>query len=92
MADIIASFLLPLAVTLSATSATATAGIAWKLYQRTEAHDRALFGEDEFDGHDGLVTAVNENTAMTDRHRQVLKRHDMIAHDGSISDIKEENI
>jgi hypothetical protein len=71
-------FILPLAVLVSASGTIATATFAWKLYDLTKVHDRALFGSEVVDGHDGIVSAVNENTEMTDQHRQVLHKHDLI--------------
>ena len=80
--SLVAQYIIPLAVMVSAAATTATAGIAWRLYSHVETHERALFGEQEVEGHDGIVTAVNENTQMTDTHRTVLRRHDLLDAEG----------
>jgi len=79
------NFLYPLAVVLAAGAASTTSVVAWKLYQTVENHDRALFGESDLESHDGIVSAVNENTRMTDQHRRVLRRHDLIDDGGQVN-------
>jgi len=68
-------FLLPLAVIVSAASATSTAAFVWKLYNMSKLHDRALFGDEELEGHDGLVDAVNRNTVAVNENSQRVQRH-----------------
>lgn len=77
-ATLLQQFILPVAVIVSAAATTTTATFAWRLYRITSAHDRALFGEDRVDGHDGIVEAVNENTERSERNRRVLRAHDMV--------------
>jgi hypothetical protein len=80
--NILQSFVLPIAVVVSAAGTTSSAVFAWKMYQSHRQHERALFGEEEVDGHDGIISTVNENTAMTDEHRRTLLKHDLINKDG----------
>lgn len=70
-------FLLPVAVLVSAAATTAMAALAWTLYQSLTVHERALFGDEEVDGHDGIVTAVNMNTRRSESNRRVLRVNDM---------------
>jgi hypothetical protein len=78
LGTVVAQFVLPLAVLVSAAATTATATFAWKLYSAVEEHERALFGEDRVDGHDGIVNAVNKNTERSEVNRRVLRAHDMV--------------
>lgn len=71
-------YLLPLAVLASSASASVTLGFVYRTWQTLEEHDRALHGEESIDGHDGIVTAVNQNTRMTDHHARVLRRNDLM--------------
>lgn len=81
-ADLFGSFLLPLAVLVSAAATTSTAAVAWTLYQSLTVHERALFGDDEVDGHDGIVTAVNMNTRRSESNRRVLRVNEMAPRNG----------
>lgn len=51
----------PVAATITATSALATAGFTAAIYRGVKRHDRVLFGEDEVKSWNGLVTEVREN-------------------------------
>jgi hypothetical protein len=78
MIDAVSDWLVPTAVLVSAASTTATAAFAWRLYTTAKVHDRALFGAEAVEGHDGLVPAVNENTQLIDQNRQILRRNDLL--------------
>jgi len=82
LGSLLSQFVLPLAVLVSAAATTATATFAWKLYSAVEEHERALFGEDRVDGHDGIVDAVNENTERSEVNRRVLRANDMVPPQG----------
>jgi len=69
-------YLAPVAVIVSAAATTSTAVFAWRMHKTVNIHERALFGEQNV--HNGLVDAVNDNTEMTDKHRRVLREHDLI--------------
>jgi len=84
IAPVLNDFIMPLAVIVSAAATTATATFAWRVYQLSQLHERALFGEEELDSHDGIVEAVNQNTKRTLYHRQILRESD--AMDGAPSD------
>jgi len=79
---LVAQYVLPLAVLVSAAATTTTAGFAWKTYQAVNVHDRALFGSDAVEGHDGVVDAVNENTERSEVNRRVLRVNDMVPPQG----------
>ncbi|AFD02308.1 putative protein 27 [Haloarcula hispanica icosahedral virus 2] len=70
-------YVLPVAVLVSAAATTSTAAFAWRLWSLSRTHDRALFGEEEVDGHDGIIETVNRNQRMTREHRQTLRREGM---------------
>lgn len=72
------AYLYPFAAIVSAAASTATAAAGWRLYRQHKKHSRTLYGEPEIDGHDGLVTAVNENSEMVDTHRRALRREDLM--------------
>lgn len=78
LGTLVTNYLLPVAVLVSAGSATATATFAYKLWTLQKIHDRALFGEEAVDGHDGVVAAVNENTERSEVNRRVLRAHDLV--------------
>ncbi|AGC65555.1 hypothetical protein K745_gp30 [Haloarcula hispanica virus PH1] len=78
MADLVSQFVLPFAVVVSAAATTTMAALAWKLYRTVTSHDRALFGEEAVNGHDGVIQAVNENTTRSEVNRRVLRAHDMV--------------
>jgi len=78
LATLVSGYVLPVAVLVSAAATTATATFAWKTWQAVNTHDRALFGEPEVNGHDGIVEAVNENTERSERNRRVLRAHDLV--------------
>ena len=75
---LLVQFVVPLAVIVSAAATTTTTAIAYKLYTTVTVHERALFGEPEVNGHDGIVDAVNENTERSEVNRRVLRAHDMV--------------
>ncbi|ALJ99693.1 hypothetical protein BGV91_gp30 [Haloarcula californiae icosahedral virus 1] len=79
---LVSQFVLPLAVLVSAAATTTTAAFAWKLYQAVNTHERALFGEPEVNGHDGIVKAVNENSERSEVNRRVLRANDMVPPQG----------
>ena len=67
--------LLPLAVLVSAAATTATAAFAWRFYSAVETHERALFGDDDVDGHEGVLAAVNNNSERSERNRRRSKEN-----------------
>lgn len=77
ISTLLTEYLLPVAVLVSAAATTTTATFAWRLWRLSRTHDRALFGEDEVDGHDGIIESVNENSRMTREHRMTLRREGM---------------
>ncbi|AAY24960.1 ORF 34 [Haloarcula hispanica virus SH1] len=78
MPGIVSQYVLPVAVIVSAAATTTTAAIAWQLYRAVKTHERALFGEEAVNGHDGIVEVVNENTQRSEVNRRVLRAHDMV--------------
>jgi hypothetical protein len=75
---LLSQYLIPVAVMVSAAATTSTAVFAWKTWQAVNTHERALFGEDDVRGHDGIIEAVNENTERSERNRRVLRAHDLV--------------
>lgn len=53
--------LIPAAATVTATSALATAGFTRAIWKGVQRHDRVLFGEEEVENWNGLVSEVREN-------------------------------
>lgn len=75
---LLTSYIMPTAVIVSAAATTTTAVFAWRLYTAVKLHDRALFGEPEVEGHDGIIEQVEANEERSERHRLVLKRYDLM--------------
>jgi hypothetical protein len=78
-------FILPLAVILSSAAASAASALALRLYRKTSVHERALFGEEDVAGHDGIIKAVNnnserseENRKRSERNRRVLRSNGLV--------------
>jgi len=49
----------PVAATITAASALATAGYTRKILKRVERHDRALYGAEQIEDWNGVVPKVN---------------------------------
>jgi len=71
-------YILPLAVIISTAGTTTTAALAWKLYQSVQHHDRALFGADDIESHEGVIRTVNRNTEKVEVNRRALVREGMV--------------
>lgn len=69
-ATLLSSYVMPLAVLVSATATTATATFAYKLWQLSKLHDRALFGEEKLDGHDGIISEVERNRELAEENQE----------------------
>jgi len=85
--NLLTEFVLPAAVIISAASASATATFAWKTWQAVKVHDRALFGEEAVNGHEGVIEVVNENSELSERNRKVLRQHGLVGH---VEDVHED--
>ena len=71
---ILAEYVLPLAVLVSAAATSATGVFAYQLWRSNQLHDRALFGDEELET-PGLIHMVKA-------HRRVIKReHDLSSED-----------
>ncbi len=56
------TFTMQVAAGLVVASTTATAGTSLAVYQLLKKHDRTLYGIEDVDAWDGLVSRVEENT------------------------------
>jgi len=57
----IPDILIPVAATVTAASAMATAGFAWGTLRAVKRHERALYGADGIEEWDGLIPTVSNH-------------------------------
>jgi len=64
------SFTAQVAAGLVVASTVSTAGTSLAIYRLLHKHDRTLYGEEDVEGWDGLVSQVEQNTEIVEEVQQ----------------------